>query len=443
MSPIKRLRFLIRLTNAFIAKWKWVISMGIILGIGGYFSLPKLIKYLPQPQKTIKIGILGKFNLQEIPSDILIKLSRGLTKVDNDGNLLPDLASNWTVSPDGKIYTFYFDQKYFWSDGSEFVTDDINYNFKEAKIMPIDFRTVKVKLDEQYVPFPSIVSQLLFKKGLIGLGEYRIGKIERSGQVLKSILLEPIKDKSLAKLLYRFYTNNDYLKLAFKLGEIDIIDNLSSETNFTGWKNISYSSKQNDLQQLVLFFNNKKDPFSEKNFRQAIAYSIQKTNDKSRSLGPISHISWVYNPGIKKYEKDLNNAKLLLKNIKIKPEAVFKINTFPNLETEANKIKKQLDEIGLKTEINLTPFSPEDFDMLLAIMEIPKDPDQYSFWHTAQEGNITNFSNPRIDKLLEEGRKTTNLDDRKKIYLDFQRFLVEESPAVFLYYPSYFRLERN
>jgi len=444
MTLFKQVRFLTRLTKAFLEKWYWLILLGILGGVVTYFCLPRIIKLIPIPQKVIKIGILGKYTLLEIPDEILNNLSRGLTKVGLDGTVKPDLASSWQISPDGLIYTFNFKQKEFWNDSSEFKPEDVNYNFKDAKILPIDFQTLKIKLNENFAPFLTVVSQPIFKKGLIGVGDYRVEKIERSGQILKSILLAPIKKESQKpKLLYRFYINLDYLKTAFKLGEIDQISNLDSDNQFAGWQNVSYSLSQNDLQHLVLFFNTKKDPFSEKNFRQAVTYSLAKETGKKRSLGPLSHLSWAFNPGIKRYEKDLANAKLLLANIKLKPETVFTLNTFPNLENEANKIKDQLADLGIKTEVKLSTYSPDDFDMFLTIVEIPKDPDQYLFWHTSQPYNITHFSNPRIDKLLEDGRKTQDLEERKKIYFDFQRFLVEESPAVFLTYPSYYTLIRK
>jgi len=445
MTLFKKLRFLSRLTKAFLSKWYILIFLGIFLGIVTYFFIPKIVKNLPLPLKVVKIGILGKYTIQEVPDEILKKLSRGLTKELDNGTVLPDVSSSWQISPDGQVYTFNFKDKVFWNDGSEFKPDDVNYNFKEAKILPIDFQTLKIKLDENFAPFLSVVSQPLFKKGLIGLGDYKVDKIERSGQILKSILLVPVKKNDTnPKILYRFYVNIDYLKTAFKLGEVDIIENLDSNNQFIEWKNISYSQAQNDLQHLVLFFNTKKDPFFDKNFRQAISYGIGKETGKKRSFGPLSHTSWAFNPGIKKYDIDLDKAKLLLSKIKLKPDAVFSINTFLNLESEANKIKKQLTALGIKSEVKLTPYSPEDFDMLLAIVQIPKDPDQYLLWHTtSQQSNISHFSNPRIDKLLEEGRKTQNHEERKKIYFDFQRFLVEESPAVFLSYPSYYRLERK
>ena len=80
----------------------------------------------------------------------------------------------------------------------------------------------------------------------------------------------------------------------------------------------------------------------------------------------------------------------------------------------------------------------------MATVDIPKDPDQYSLWHSTQTStNVSRLANPRIDKLLEDGRIELDQETRKKIYLDFQRFLVEEVPAVFLYHPEYYTIKRK
>jgi len=77
-------------------------------------------------------------------------------------------------------------------------------------------------------------------------------------------------------------------------------------------------------------------------------------------------------------------------------------------------------------------------------VEIPKDVDQYPLWHSTQsDTNMSKFSNFRIDKLLEEGRVELDTDERRKIYLDFQRFLLEEAPAAFLYHPRYYSITRK
>nr|MBP6989849.1 peptide-binding protein [Candidatus Shapirobacteria bacterium] len=68
---------------------------------------------------------------------------------------------------------------------------------------------------------------------------------------------------------------------------------------------------------------------------------------------------------------------------------------------------------------------------------------QYLFWHSTQKKtNITKINNPRIDKLLEEGRQTFDQQERKNIYQEFQKNLLEECPAIFLKYPIVYTISR-
>ncbi|MDD3998930.1 MAG: hypothetical protein PHR98_02415, partial [Candidatus Shapirobacteria bacterium] len=65
------------------------------------------------------------------------------------------------------------------------------------------------------------------------------------------------------------------------------------------------------------------------------------------------------------------------------------------------------------------------------------------FWHSTQtKTNITKINHPPIDKLLEEGRQTFDQQERKKIYQEFQKILLEESPAIFLKYPILYTVSR-
>ena len=82
--------------------------------------------------------------------------------------------------------------------------------------------------------------------------------------------------------------------------------------------------------------------------------------------------------------------------------------------------------------------------MLLTLWNPPIDPDQYYFWHSTQTNqNITNLKNVKIDKLLEDGRKVTNIEQRKQIYVDLQKVIADEVPAIFLYYPYSYTVSRK
>jgi peptide/nickel transport system substrate-binding protein len=66
------------------------------------------------------------------------------------------------------------------------------------------------------------------------------------------------------------------------------------------------------------------------------------------------------------------------------------------------------------------------------------DPDQTMFWSSKEYpngGNFMRYSNPTVDRLLEQGRASPNCDptQRKAIYEQMQQIIADEQPATFLY----------
>ena len=111
----------------------------------------------------------------------------------------------------------------------------------------------------------------------------------------------------------------------------------------------------------------------------------------------------------------------------------------------AESIKKNWEEVGVKSIMQISSVVPTDFQAYLTILDVPNDPDQYLIWHSTQKDstNISKFGNVRVDKLLEDGRLELSSEARRTLYLDFQRFLLEELPASFLYHPVTYTITRK
>jgi len=453
MFLFRKLRFLFLFFIAVVKKRYLPIIFGIFLGSVVFLLHDQISAIVFQKKDSLKIGMVGQFSASEIPDEVLKEISFGLTSVSEKGEVLPNIAKSWSVSDDGKTYTFKLsDSPLFWHDGTKFSPTDINYNFKDIVFKPNDKEMV-FQLKEPFSPFPNILSKPLFKKGLLGLGKYRVKKIEKKGKNVSGLFLVGT-DKTVTpyQKIYRFYKNEADLKTAFNLGEVNLAKDLFDQDGIylspsvgtgTGTGTEIKEKLRNDI-YLAVFFNTAKLPYSEKSFRQALAYAIPKETNPLRAVGPLNPNSWAYNPDIKPYSLNLSNANSLLEKEKIdKTTLTIKISTLPQYERLANQIKESWGGLGLKSEINILSFIPDDFDVLIIARVIPPDPDQYSFWHSTQAGNISGFKNLRIDKLLEDGRKTLSKEERKSIYFDFQRFLVEESPAIFLTHPKFIDVTRN
>lgn len=441
---IKKIRFSFRLITAFWQAHKKTILFAFALGLLIAALLPQATNRLLLNQKTIKIGLVGKYTFANLPSEITHKISQGLTTINPDGSANPALASSWEVKDNGKRYLFTLKENLFWHDETPLIAADINYNFSDVYINPLDDQTLEFVLKESFSPFPTVVSQAVFKTGHIGVGDYQLESIQRNGQIVEKIVLVPVSPGQ-PKIIYKFYPTQSALITSLKLGEINQITQISQIEKIKDWPNLEIKPQVRKNQFTALIFNTQNPALGSKSIRQGLAYALKK-DYPARALGPISPSSWAYNPNLKAYEFDLARAQNLFeKGLDEISQAEIKLQiaTFPDLYPVAEEIASDWQELGVETQIQVVDVVPQDFEVFLVTEDVPLDPDQYLLWHSTQPNNLSRFRSPQIDKLLEDGRKTLDQEERKEIYRDFQRFLVEDAPVVFLYHPTVYTVRRK
>ncbi len=389
-------------------------------------------------------GVVGQYQAQTLPSNIENLISLGLTKLTPNGNVVPSAAERWDVQEDGKLYTFYLRKNLTWQDGSAFTATDLNYLFDGVDTKVISPYVIQFRLKNPYSPFPSILSKPLLKgNNLLGLGEYKVTGVENSQNYLTAIHLQKVGQQNDAKnssITFRFYPTSQDLITAYKLGELKAIYGFFDPTLLKGWKNAHYYKVTSYTSFIALYFNVKDSLLTDKTMRQALTFAIPKDNlPGEMAFSPIAPTSWAYNPDIKQYIFDSNHAKELVKKQAGSNQdlGTITLTTTPPYAKLASVIAQSWKQLGFTVSIDVQAKIPANFQTALIRQEIPSDPDQYALWHSSQTGstNISHYASERIDKLLEDGREMQNQDDRKAKYQDFQRFLVEDDPAAFLYYP--------
>lgn len=437
------IRYYFRLIKAFISRFKFLIVAGIALGLLFSFIFIVFLSKLTTTHIE-RVGVTGKYLPNELPSQILALISDGLTSIDASGKPIPALATSWEAKDNGKTWLFHLTTDKKWSDGSRVTSSTLHYEFSDVEVSTPDETTIEFKLKTPFSPFPIVVSRPTFKQGLVGTGSWMVSQVSLAGNFVQKLTL---KNKDGDQKIFKFYPSDDAMKLGFKLGEIDYMDELIDPTPFDTWPNIQVSSVDSQKRLISIFFNTEDSLLSSKPLRQALNYALDKdTFDLTRALSPLSPESWAFNAQVKEYGYDKARAKDLIKELpdEMKTNLTIKLVTYPALLPLAEKIAKQWQEVGVKTDLQTTSVQPSDFQAFLVIYDIPLDPDQYSLWHSTQDAtNISNYKNPRIDKLLEDGRSVIAADERKRIYLDFQRFIVEDTPAIFLFFPRYYTVART
>lgn len=430
------------LTQKFIGRHYRVMlrTLGIVLSLSLVVILTA--RYLPATRQVQRIGVIGKYTPETLPTTIQQRVSTGLVTIDGRGNAQPGLADSWTVDGDGKIYTFQLKDSIVWHDKSSLVPSDIIYNFREVKTSYGE-GTVIFELQEPFAPFLNAVSKPIFKRNSIGTGEYMVQKSKVYSGVLQEMTLLSEKDK----LVFKFYPTESSAQTAFKLGEIDQIENLSQiPSDLQTDPAIQITENSDSSRLVVLFFNNNDSTLNSKPARQGLAYAIRdKAFGRSRSLSPIDNKSWAYNPLVKEYDFDESRAKtLFFTDVQAENPPSFELKTTLNYLDVAEKIAEDWRQVlGLKVDVKVVTNIGSDYQILLTDFVPPTDPDQYAIWHSTQSTNFTHYSNLKVDKLLEDGRRTLDQRLRADIYKDFQRFLLEDSPAVFLFHSSGVTLSRK
>lgn len=445
MSAPRSVRILFLIIVELARKYTRSLILGFCIGLLLSFLFWKTYPFLTTSLflPTQRIGLVGEFSPSTLPQHIQDQISLGLTSLSPDGSPVPALATSWEATNSGKTFIFTMRDDWKWHNGKSVTAHDINYNIRGVTLIPTGKHTLIAYLQYPYSPFPALVSKPIFLPGLNGIGPYKIGKIQLSGGNVKSLQLYPIDERKPPKQ-YTFYQTEALAKLAFKLGEVDQLVDISSPSGIADWGNVRIDERTNYDRIVTLFFNMRNPELSDKVVRQALAYGIPEL-PWEHAESPISRTSWAYAKNVRKYAYSSSEAAKLLKSTHLATtSAQLILSTFPAYLDVAQQIAGSWTNLGINTKVQVENSVPSNFQVLLSAQDVPPDPDQYPFWHSTQnQTNITGYVNVKIDKLLEDGRQELDQEKRKVIYTDFQRRLAEEAPAVFLYYPSLFTISRG
>jgi peptide/nickel transport system substrate-binding protein len=210
--------------------------------------------------------------------------------------------------------------------------------------------------------------------------------------------------------------------------------------------------------------------FSDKQVRQALAYAIDRQSIIDGVLmgvgrpctGPFSHVSWAYNPGVKPYPHDPERAGRMLAaagwkdrnadGVLVRNGMPFRFTVLTNQGNgerihAAEVIQQNLRQVGVEMKIRvmewqafLEQIDKRSFDAIILGWSMSRDPDLYDIWHSSKtkkgEYNFIGYRNDEVDRLLIEGRRTFDMEKRKRIYYRIHEVLADEQPYAFLYVPD-------
>ncbi|MDD4908191.1 MAG: peptide-binding protein [Candidatus Omnitrophica bacterium] len=217
-----------------------------------------------------------------------------------------------------------------------------------------------------------------------------------------------------------------------------------------------------------LGYNLNNEKFKDIRVRQALNYAVDKGEIVRivllglgrPSTGPFVPDSWAYNKDVASSQYDPEKAKDLLKEagwqdldndgILEKGGARFEFTIITNQGNEerlksAQIIQRRLKEIGVNVKIKVLEWSvflseyidKRKFDTVLLGWALARDPDCFDIFHSSKtkegEFNFVGYSNAQVDKLLDEGRRTFDQQERAGIYRKIHELIYADQPYMFLF----------
>ncbi|OGO43465.1 MAG: hypothetical protein A2Z04_06315 [Chloroflexi bacterium RBG_16_57_9] len=344
--------------------------------------------------------------------DLVSLIFRGLTRIDGQGTVQPDLARRWTIDNNQRIYTLELRDDVRWHDGIPFTADDVVYTvgvlqdpayqahlelaalWRSVKVQAVDAHTVQFTLAEPFAPFPyyltvgMLPAHLLAKTGVaqlpeqsfnskpIGTGPFRV-QSARPDQIVLEAFPDFYGPKPyLSQLEFRFYPNYQSLLTAYGRGEIKgisrVLDDDLSKVSSEHSLNL-YSAQRSALS--LIFLNLTHPIFQDEPVREALLIALDRPALLSQVLngqGVIAHspfpeTSWAFDPNVRQYPFDPAQARRLLEEAGwIEPPAggvryregrklefTLTTNSDPGRVALANAIREQWAKVGAQVEIQV------------------------------------------------------------------------------------------
>lgn len=310
----------------------------------------------------------------------------------------------------------------------------------------------------------------------VGTGPYRF-KEWVAGQ---KIVLEAYKDyfegePYIGRYVYRVIPDNSTMYMELKAGGLDMMGltpvQYQRQTDTPDFKARFNKYRYPASAYTYLGYNLRNPMFADKRVRQAITSAINKDEIIHGVLfgmgqvahGPYKPGTWACNPHMKDFDYNPARAKQLLAEAgwrQVNSDGVLvkdgKPFTFTILTNQGNDqrlktaqiIQRRLKNVGIDVKIRVLEFASlltnfidkGNFDALIMGWTISQDPDIFDVWHSSKTGpkelNFIGFKNKEVDRLIEEGRSTFDVEKRKRCYYRIQEILVDEQPYTFLYVPD-------
>ncbi len=353
-------------------RWQAILALtGIVLTLAilGSLSFSRTTVVVEDNQTPYREAVVGKPQLinplfaqyNQVDQDAVGLLFNGLTRDDGQGNLVPDLATDWQVSPNQLVYLFKLRRDVQWHDGEPFTAKDVVFTiglmqdaeyqgpptlkqlWQTVAVQKLGSDMVRFTLSEPLPTFlnfttigmlPAHILEDVPAKDLIthpfnvspiGTGPFKFDTISD-----EFIRFSPNQDyfesqPQLEVVELWFYTSHQEAISAYETDEVNAISNIAPQIIPQAQSVESLNLYTTRLSGYTLVYLNLRNTetlpfFQEKSVRQALLIALNRQAIINTELngqgvvasGPIHPWSWAFNPDYPADEFDPLKANAML-----------------------------------------------------------------------------------------------------------------------------------
>jgi peptide/nickel transport system substrate-binding protein len=430
---------------------------------------------------------------------LIQQINEGLYTVTSDGkSVRPWLATSYTVSKDGKRYTFKLRPGVRFSNGQPMTAEDVKFSIDDARnpkrgwafldvaiknVQAPDPQTVVINLKYPWAPFLADVA--LFSNGIIpknfggksrdefykrpvGTGPFMWDKrvVGQSVTFKRNPFYWQKGKPYLDRVTWTFVTDENTRELQLRGGQIHIdefppFNSIAKLRQTPGVKMHLFPSTRTDY----LLMNHAYAPLADRHVRRAISYAIDRgaiVRSVLFGFGRAANSFMppqvpYYDPNSPGLQYDMAKARAELAKSKFKDgfDVEMTIGTGAQIESAIGQIVQQslkrlninvrFRQVDTSTEFQLTQERKYQLVISYWTMDIA-DPDELVTFAVDSRGGafsfFTGYDNPAVVKLSRKAQRERNTEQRRALYAQIQRLAAQDAFMAFLYY-SPFRYARS
>ncbi len=314
-----------------LVSFSGVILTGTVLGMLALINVRLSIE-VPEVGGSITEGIVGTprfinpvISISDADNDMTALVYSGLMRKSSEG-LIPDLGESYTVSEDGKVYTFILKDNAIFHDGKKVTANDIVYTISLIKdpvvkstkraswegvnVIAVDDKTVEFTLAEPFSGFLENTTLGILPKHIwedikpeeisfsdsnvnpIGSGPYKVDKVKKKPSgvpdfyTLESFDRFVLGEPYISKITIKFFANEAELSGAFSKNVVDSAPSLSP-LRATSLEDRSVTTETTALPRVFgVFFNHNRVPLFND---PTIISALERAIDKERIVNEVMY----------------------------------------------------------------------------------------------------------------------------------------------------------